>query len=302
MDDSGFRSSSQNTRFYYATRILSHNGVQIDMKKIRENTPRPKKQIFNDEALTPEMAKTILLETRQPDLRLILCLEKDTLARPEELLSLKLGNLNLIHDPPRLTIPEYAAKNNLEREAFFTQETKEMLIAYLQRESIVKQSDYIFLRRKREYLDPLGNEKTFQKVVVDRLETMENKWSYNYKHSPALRNIIRPLERRGRRKTYNIHIYSFKKFGFTKIADTIGEVAAHAIAGHQEYLITYYKKTREDRAADYRKVAHKLQIFTTSNDVEKQQKVIEEEIKGLPPEALAQVLQYLKTAKEANRR
>jgi hypothetical protein len=114
---------------------------------------------------------------------------------------------------------------------------------------------------------------------------------------------MKKMERRGRRIRYSIHIYSFKKFGFTKIADTISELAAHAIARHEEDLIIYYKKSREDRAIDYRKVTPKLQIFISPTDVEKQQQQqIEHEIKNLPPEALAMVLQSVRTAKEANRK
>ncbi|MBI2936714.1 MAG: hypothetical protein HYY22_00755 [Thaumarchaeota archaeon] len=132
------------------------------------------------------------------------------------------------------------------------------------------------------------------------LKQLERKWSHNRNHSPTLQATIKKLERRDGKNVYTIHIYSFKKFGFTKIADTISDLAAHAIAGHQEYLITYYKKSREDRAADYRKVTPKLQLFTTPSDLEKQQQAVEAEIKSLPPEALAQVLSYLKTTKKAS--
>ncbi|MCL4436653.1 MAG: hypothetical protein M1503_09280 [Thaumarchaeota archaeon] len=51
-----------------------------------------------------------------------------------------------------------------------------------------------------------------------------------------------------------------------------------------------------------RKVAPKLQIFTAPSDIEKQQQAVEAEIKSLPPEALAQVLRFVRAAKEANRR
>lgn len=301
MEDNNYRSNTQNTTFYYVSRLFKHHGVNINLDAFRENTPRPKKQIFADDALTSETARTILLETRQPALRLLLCLEKDTLARPEEILSLKLGNINLTHDPAYLTIPEYAAKNNIEREAFFTQETKEILISYLQKKHSSKPSDFVFLNNNQR-LDPLGDERGFQRTVLIKAQSLNATWRYNRIHSPTLQKIIQPLERRSRRPAFGIHIYSFKKFGFTKIADTINDIAAHAIAGHQEYLITYYKKSREDRAADYRKVASKLQLFTTPSDLEKQQQAVEAEIKSLPPEALAQVLQYLRTTKEADRR
>ncbi|HKZ43122.1 MAG TPA: hypothetical protein VJ044_19345 [Candidatus Hodarchaeales archaeon] len=102
------------------------------------------------------------------------------------------------------------------------------------------------------------------------LKQLERKWFHNRNHSPTLQAIIKKLERRDGKNVYTIHIYSFKKFELTKIADTISELAAHAIAGHEEYLITYYKKTREDRATDYLKVKPKLQLFTTPSDIEKQ--------------------------------
>jgi len=282
---------------------MKMSGVKIDKDTMKDAAPLPKKQIFVDEALTPETARTILLETRQPDLRLLLCLEKDTLARPEEIVSLKLGNINLASDPSYLKIPEYAAKNNIEREAFFTQETKEILISYLQKRGVKKQEEYIFLNNG-ENLDPLGDEKKFQRRVSDTFMQMESKWHRNRNSSPALQQIIKKLERRGRRNTYTIHIYSFKKFGFTKYADAISELAAHATAGHEEYLITYYKKSREDRVVDFNKVKGKLQLFTTPTDLEKQQQAVEQKIKSLPPEALVKVLQYLnmETAKEADRR
>jgi hypothetical protein len=200
-------------------------------------------------------------------------------------------------------IPEYAAKNNIEREAFFTQETKEILVTYLQRHRIERQTDFVFLHKKGKQteLDPIGDEKRFQNAVILRSIQLREKWRQNRLSSPALQAIIKPMERRGRRNAYGIHIYSFKKYGFTKTADVLGELAAHAIAGHQEYLITYYRKTREERAADYRRLTPKLQLFTTPSDAEKQQQAIEDEVKGLPTEALAQVLQYLKTAKKANK-
>lgn len=69
---------------------------------------------------------------------------KDTLVRPSKLLSLKLGDFNLTYDPPYLTIPSYAAKNDLPKEVFFTDETKSVLIDYLK--NISKPNHFLFKR------------------------------------------------------------------------------------------------------------------------------------------------------------
>ena len=58
----------------------------------------------------------------------------------------------------------------------------------------------------------------------------------------------------GRQKRYKIYPYSFKKFAFTKMADVLEEMVVRAIKGDKEYVFTYYRKSREERADDYRRV------------------------------------------------
>lgn len=112
---------------------------------------------------------------------------------------------------------------------------------------------------------------------------------------PQLTTLCKQIEQRGVSKRYSIHIYSWKKHGFTKIADTLGELAAHAIAGHKAYLITYYKKSRDDRAKDYRKVAPKLQLFQGEDkEAEKLKHELAETVEGLPKERLAEILRIAK--------
>lgn len=104
-----------------------------------------------------------------------------------------------------------------------------------------------------------------------------------------MKELRKEICERGKAKIYEIRIYSFKKFAFTKIADTLGSLAAHAIAGHEEYLITYYKKSREERARDYLKDIPKLSLFTPSEE-EKLREEAMETIRELPKEALAEFL------------
>jgi len=81
---------------------------------------------------------------------------------------------------------------------------------------------------------------------------------------PELNNEVN-----GKRGTvrYKIHLYSFKKFAFTTMADTLREMGTRAIKGDSEYVMTYYRKSREERAEDYRKVTPKLLVFSQAKDV-----------------------------------
>ncbi|MGI0070453.1 MAG: hypothetical protein ACREAN_09410, partial [Nitrosopumilaceae archaeon] len=95
---------------------------------------------------------------------------------------------------------------------------------------------------------------------------------------------------------YKVHIYSFKKFAFTVMADTLGEIAARAIKGDREYVLTYYRKNREERAADYRKVVPKLSVFS-NNEEPTAKEEIEAKIRSMGPDELAKLQEFLKTAK-----
>ncbi|MCP8312426.1 MAG: hypothetical protein L6M37_05700 [Candidatus Methylarchaceae archaeon HK02M1] len=74
-------------------------------------------------------------------------------------------------------------------------------------------------------------------------------------------NIVKAL-----RKILILYNSNIVKFAFTKIADVLGSLATHAIAGHKKYFITYYKKSRKERAKDYLKAIPRLNLFTPSEE------------------------------------
>lgn len=78
---------------------------------------------------------------------------------------------------------------------------------------------------------------------------------------PGFEDLNEKVQQRGMVNRYKIHIYSFKKFAFTVMADTLGEIAARAVKGDKEYVLTYYRKSRDERVSDYRKVIPKLTVF-----------------------------------------
>ncbi|MEM3085496.1 MAG: hypothetical protein QXP61_10495 [Nitrososphaerales archaeon] len=79
----------------------------------------------------------------------------------------------------------------------------------------------------------------------------------------------------------------------------MGEIAARALKGDKEYVLTYYKKSREERPEDYRKMISKLSVFVPDDQARLREEV-DEAIKTLK-EDLAGLLDYLKGTRQARR-
>ncbi|MGI0082800.1 MAG: hypothetical protein ACREAF_02695 [Nitrosopumilaceae archaeon] len=73
------------------------------------------------------------------------------------------------------------------------------------------------------------------------------------------------------------------------------EIAARAIKGDREYVLTYYRKSREERAEDFQKVIPKLSVFG-GDEKSKIRGQIEARVKTLSEDELARLQEFLKTA------
>lgn len=113
---------------------------------------------------------------------------------------------------------------------------------------------------------------------------------------PQFADINQTVPQRGAMIRYKTHIYSFKKFAFTVMADELGEIAARAIKGDREYVLNYYRKSRDERAEDYRKVIPKLSVFGC-DERSKTREEIEAKVRCIGADDLARLQEFLKTAK-----
>ncbi len=218
-------------------------------------------------------------------------LMKATQARPGELLGLRVSDFNLAYDPPYFNISAERAKSDMPRELFFSNETKQMLISYIERNG-KKANDFLFLNN----IDDPMNEELVQWRIMIAQRNMTHTFRYLLS-SPEFADMNQlAKDGSGAGKRYKIHIYSFKKFAFTVMADTLGEIAARAIKGDKEYVLTYYRKSREERAEDYRKVTPKLCVFEP-DEASKLRDDIRESIDGLDRDTLQALQEFLKTAK-----
>jgi site-specific recombinase XerD len=282
--------SAGTTRTYVhcAKKTLKFMGAKIDGDDFREKVTLPKKRPFQDDKVTKEQIRRIILGLNHLGLKALLMLMKDTQARPAELLGLHMTDFNLSHDPPYLNIPAERAKNDMPRELFFTSETKEFLISYIQKEK--RRSDDFLYITGIDPVDEVGLQKRLMAVQSVLMLVFRKKLA-----GEQFADLNQRIQQRGCMNRYKIHIYSFKKFAFTVMADALGEIAARAVKGDREYVLTYYRKSREERAEDFRKVIPKLSVFG-GDEESKIREQVEAKVRALSDDELARLQEFLKTA------
>ncbi|MFQ5941442.1 MAG: hypothetical protein ACE5KA_07085, partial [Nitrososphaerales archaeon] len=150
---------------------------------------------------------------------------------------------------------------------------------------------FLFLNGTMDIDDEENFQKRLKNMVIVMSETFREVMA-----KPAFKAINNVIEKHGVAKRYKIHVYSFKKFAFTKMVDTLGELPARAIKGDAEYVFTYYKKSREERAEDYRIVMPKLSVLS-NDERSKLREQVNEAIKTLKHKDLAALLEFIRTAK-----
>src|SRR5438309_1221680 len=155
--------SAGTTRTYvhYAKKTLKFMDAKIDGDDFREKVTMPKKRPFQDDKVTKDQIRRIILDLKHLRLKTMLMLMKDTQATPAELIGLRMSDYNLSHDPPYLNIPAEMAKNDMPRELFFTSETKELLVSYIKK-CKRRSDDFLYL----DGVDPV-DEVGLQKRIID---------------------------------------------------------------------------------------------------------------------------------------
>lgn len=287
--DRNHTASTTRTYVNFVKKSLKFLGAKIDTEEFKDKVTLPKKRPFQDDKVTKDQIRRIILGLHHLGLKTLLMLMKDTQARPSELLGLQVSDLNLTYDPPYLNIPAERAKNDMPRELFFTPETKELLISYIKKKA--KQSgQFLFLS---ENLDPLD-----EAAVQNEIDIVHGVMTTTFRNLMAgqeFADMNDKVRQQGAMQRYKIHIYSFKKFAFTVMADALGEIAARAIKGDREYVLTYYRKNREERAADYEKVVLKLSVFSSGKEPNTREE-IEAKIRSMGQDELARLQEFLETA------
>lgn len=234
-----------------ARKFLIYLDVRIDAVRFREKVELPRVLKIEDEPLSMETVRKVVSIGRpnKKMLALILLLLSSGM-RLGEALKLRVSDLNLDSSPASATIRAENSKTGRRRIVFISDEARDAVKAILFDWDPAP-------RAKGAKLVPAPPDRYVFKFAGDI-------W---LKEKMAIQTLRRVCKRAGcdrlieGHRTHVVHFHLLRKYFMTRGSDVIGEHAAHALMGHSFYMDTYYKKSVEERAADYRRLIPHLTVF-----------------------------------------
>ncbi len=203
--------------------------VIVDPSLYRELVQMPVKRKVRDAELDHALANKVLLIVPE-DIRLVLLLEATTFRRPKELCKLRPRDFDFESRPTIVSIPDMLSKNDQEGKTFTTAETTAALKDWIKRKKIGF-DDYIF--------GDLAKAK-------HPVQWMDGKFRYNLKKYPELCQRTEGFKK----NRLKLHIYSFKKFGWSRAAKKYGAWFADGLKGDKG-VYEYERLPMEDKKAMY---------------------------------------------------
>jgi len=241
-------SYSPHTISDYVNRVKQYfiyNDIVMEKSIFRVKVGLPRIEDPDDRAPTVEELRKILAWGKLRTKVLILVLASSGM-RVGEAIKLKGGDFDFNSKPVKVKLSSSVASK-----------TGEARITYISDEAT-------------EYLEQYLDERTNEPEAWVFISEADNE--RHVSDDRAWRTIIDCVEKAGLGKSKEttmhgrrkIHPHSLRKFFFSKVVGVIGETAAHALMGHGSYMKTYYRRTEEERAKDYRRCMPYLTIFGES--------------------------------------
>lgn len=183
-----------------------------------------------------------------------------------EALKLRLGDLELEHEPAKITIRGEYTKTGNPRIAFISKEAKEALEEWLKiRENYIQQA----VGRSTRY-----NKKTED----DRVFPFEDNTAY-FIWRKAIEKV--GFDKRqaynGTIERFTVHPHVLRKFFRTRMGSVIPVDVTEALMGHEGYLTEVYRRySEEDLAKFYLEGEPAILVFTEAGEINKLRREIEE--------------------------
>jgi len=200
MDKTNINPNSMSTYISWVKSYMVYSDIDISPYKFKQRVALPTKRIVRDAELNREQINRIL-SILPLKLRIFCMMVMTTLRRPNEISHLRVRDINFDSYPVMITIPSALSKNRVEGTTFTTKETADLIRDHIRRNKLGIDA-YIFGKA------PINNTPAEQANCLFR---------YHLRNYPDL-NI--KLEGSNR---YAIHIYSFKKFGYTRVDRKFGK-------------------------------------------------------------------------------
>ncbi len=188
-----------------------------------------------------------------------------------ETLQLKLDDLELDNDPPKVNIRGEYTKSGNPRIAFMTNETKEHILEWLKvREQYLKVSVARSVKRPQYKKEFKG-----KSLQDDRLFPFENNTAYAIWNNALTKTGNGQRDKTTNRRTLHPHV--LRKFFRTKLGSVINVDVVEALMGHEGYLTEVYRRYSSEQLGEFYKQGESaLLIFTEAGKVEKLRQEIKE--------------------------
>jgi integrase/predicted GNAT family acetyltransferase len=188
-----------------------------------------------------------------------------------EALKLKVEDVDLTSDPPRINVNGQYTKTGNPRIAFISFEAKESLEEWLKVRSEALNS-------------AIGRSVKYGKRAEDsRIWPFEPNTAYFiWRNAVSKSGFGKRFQYNNSLERFTVHPHVLRKFFRTRMATVIPVDVTEALMGHEGYLTEVYRRySLEDLAKYYKQGEHTLLVFTQAEEVSKLRAEIEERNKQL---------------------
>lgn len=222
----------------YARRYLTYQDVDIVDHKFDSKVNMPKILHEKEPAMSIETT-TRVLQILPIKLKLLCMGVMTTLRRPNEIMRLRPRDFDFDAHPTRLTIPANISKNRIQGKTRTTSEYTSLIKDFIHRNN-VPIDGYIFgsIAESERPADPMISNFRYH---IDKIPDLSNK------------------SKKSKQYRHDIHIYSFKDFGYTRVDRKLGKNFADGMKGDKNS--EYHNMIDEEIDERYLEVEPYLTIF-----------------------------------------
>lgn len=267
--------------------FLRHLGIRISTDDLKQLVKIPRIIKKKEIPITKDMI-TRLLHISDRRLQTAILVSVSGGMRLEEMVQLRISDINFETEPTTVTIRSETAKRRVGRDTFLTSEATQILKDYLSIQfGWIENKDNSHLNTTMIF-GRYSNEKTIKgKFSIDSAKnTLQKSLRENIQKIPELKIF----NENGR---YAIHFHGFRKYFRTNVGNVCGRDYAEALMGHGFYMDTYYQLPEEKKTQMYLDAESQLTI-SDFKEVEKNIKTLSAKNTHLE-EKFNDLLAYLRT-------
>ncbi|WP_428325942.1 tyrosine-type recombinase/integrase [Nitrosopumilus sp.] len=269
--------------------FMRHLGIKINSDDLRQLVKVPRIIKKREIPITKTMISR-LLHISNPRLQTAILVSVSGGMRLEEMVQLRISDINFETTPTTVTIRSEIAKRRVGRDTFLTTEATQTLKDYLSIQFGWKENSTNLHLQNTFVFGRYSEEKTTKgKFSIDSAKnTLQKHLRENANKVPELR----VFNENGR---YAIHFHGFRKYFRTTLGNVCGRDYAEALMGHAFYMDTYYQLPEDKKQQMYLDAEPQLTI-SDFETVEKNIKELSMKNSQLE-EKFNDLLDYLKTNK-----